>query len=212
MSPPKRKKKEGVPTVEGRLTKRKPSVPTIYVRVFCEPLAFEAYVYEASPGNDGYMNSYKKVMKGELKCKYLTDALFSSYVFRRDIDSSSDDEILRNTKDGYWRIAMIRYPSKSGSTSKSRKEGLEVAKRFFQDKHYTDYPPREVETVDLSDAEDPPALDEFFLNRDIKTFIEEDVDGSELNEKFYEKHKAFACKCWSVTKPSDWALFLGFPA
>lgn len=206
-SGPKRKKKDSVPTVEGRLSKRKPAVPTLYVHTFCHPFTFEAYSFETSPGNDGYMNSYKEVMKGNRRCKYLTDALFSSYVFRR----GDDDNILENSKDGFWRVLMIRYPSKKGSTVETRGEGFRALQQFFSDKEFNKYPPRFIETVDLSNRQNPPALDEFFLDRDIKTFMEEDIDSAELNEGFYSKHRAFARKCWSRKRPSEWACSLGFP-
>jgi hypothetical protein len=197
---PKRKKKDSVPTVERNLRKKKAAVPTLYVHTFCAPFTFEAYIFETSPGNDGYMNSYKEIMKGNKRCKYLTNCLFSSYVFRR----GDGDEILGNVKDGYWRIIMIRYPSRKGSTAETREEGLHALRQFFSDKEFNKYPPRFIETEDLSNKENPPALDEFFLDRDIKDFMEEDVDASELNEGFYSKHKAFARKCWSRKPPSEW--------
>ena len=216
---PKRKQKNSVPTQATVLAKRRATGPTIYVHTFAEPLSFEAYIFETAPaneednfaGNDGYTAAYRKVMKGELKCKYLTDAFFSSYVFRRDPKSADPDGEILTGGNGIYRLLMIRYPSKTGSTKQTRQEGLAVLKRFLQDKQFSDYPSSRLETVDASNQADPPALDEFFRSYDIKTFIEEDIDASELDEKFYSKHKRFAQKCWSVTKPSDWALSLGFP-
>ena len=209
-SPPKRKKKDGVPT---RKVAPKNFIPTITVYSFMEPLTFEAYIFEQSPGNDGYTASFKKVMKGDLECGYLTDKNFTKFVYRRDLHPHRSNEILCNARDEkHWRCLMIRYPGLDGSTEESRQEGLAVAKRFFMDPEYSEYPPKNIETVDAmkEDPEKFPALDEFFLDHDINAFLREDVESTELNEDFVENYPDFAAKCWSTMEPSKWARSLGF--
>jgi hypothetical protein len=209
---PKKKAKNAVPSAKARMNLKGPMTPTVSVRTFCEPMNFEAYFYEASFGNDGYLGSFKKVMEGNMECKYLLDANFTEIVFMRD--PASDNEPLHNlssSRSAFWRCIMIRYPP-GGSTKKSREQGLKILHQFFTDKQYTSYPPRKIELVDLSSKEHPPPMDDYFLNYKVKQFMEEDIDAKELNENFYRKCSTTALFCWSRPVDYEWANALGFPS
>ena len=215
MASPKRKVKLEPGASRAQRARRS---PTLTVHAFKEPLTFEAYIYEASPGNDGFVASFQKVMDGSDRCDYLTEANFTKFVWRRDPnhsnDPNSENTILHNTstaKKDFWRGIMIRYPNNEGSSPETREEGLQVLKSFLMDPQFTDYPPSDIETMDATNMEDPPALDEYFLDHGIKAFLTEDLEESDFDPGFYDRYTEFAQKCWSHSKPSKWALKLGFP-
>lgn len=65
--------------------------------------------------------------------------------------------------------------------------------------------------IDLTNENDPPALDEYFMDNDIKTFMEEDIHEDQLNSQFAINYPYFARKCWRYNYISEWGLqTLGF--
>ena len=86
-----------------------------------------------------------------------------------------------------------------------------MLKEFLMNPQFCDYPPHEITTIDATDPENVPSLDDFFLDNDIKDFMEEDVEALNLNANFYENFPEFAVKCWGGSNYSQWARSLGFP-
>jgi len=200
------------PTLKGKGSNKKARVPnTLQVFAFSDPFSFEACKCVAREGNDACTDSLQKVLDGELSCDCIEAAKFIECVCQRI--PGSDSQILCNAdpkKSNFWRAVFIRCPD-GGSTKESREEGLEVLKRFFMDNQHIQHVPGEIDTVDLSDEENPPALDEFFLDRFIRRFMELDIDNTFLNEKFCEEHEEVAKKCWSHHTNSKFAHSLGCP-
>lgn len=204
-SPPSLKEKREKKTVR--------SIPTVSVHTFGAPFTFEACICESKPGTDGFTNSVQKVMAGEQCCPCLEGAGFCDWVPRR-VPGSRDSTILcshEKKKCTFWRGIVIRHPGDAGSTAESRAEGLELMKKFFTDEEFTQFVPSEIATVDLSEDETPPPLDEFFLDRDIRKFVETEVDESFLNENFHQEHHDLAVKCWREEINFKFANELGFP-
>lgn len=177
----------------------------------------EIYWLEKREGNDGYLYGVDQVLNGSKVCTYLTDKGFYDLVPRR-IQRDIKDEILVNTEGkgkGTWRKLILRYcPDNGGTTAESRAEGLQVLKRFFMDENFSDYPPKEIETKDVTPV--PPAqphsMDMFLRDREIKAIMNQDLDAAVLDHTFYEKYSDFALFCWSVATDNAFANSLGFPS
>ena len=210
-SPP-RKKKEKSPSMKDRRKMKQKNAPMITVRAFHSCFTMEAYFFEKNDGNDAFLHSYKKYTDNEITCSYLEAAGFTDMVYRRR--TGSDNDILVNSDDKrpFWRAIMIRYPPGGESTPETRQEGLTVARQFFLDSTFSDYPPKNIQIVDATSMDNPPPLDDFFLNKDIETFMKEDIEEDLLNGEFYEKYPALARKCWGGNFPSPFARSLGYPA
>jgi len=84
-------------------------------------------------------------------------------------------------------------------------------KTFFSDEEFIQFVPPEIATVDLSEEETPPPLDEFFLDRDIKKFMETEMEESILNESFCEDCHDLAVQCWRAGTNFKFAVELGHP-
>jgi len=184
---------------------------TLEVCSFQAPLSLEACKCVGRPGNDACTNSLQKVLDGQLECDYIAEANFVEHVVQRI--PGSDSQIMCNSdpkKSSFWRCVFIRCPE-GGSTEESRQEGLQLLEKFFMDEKHIQCVPDDVDAVDLSNEDDPPALDEFFLDRDIRRFMELDIDMSFLNETFCEEHEEVAKKCWSHHTNSKFAHSLGHP-
>jgi len=167
--------------------------------------------FESRPGTDGCTNSIKNVMGGEECCPHLESAGFCDWVERRAA-GSKDSAILCSRKTKFWRGIAIRHPGDEGSTAESRAQGLELLKRFFSDEEFTQFVPAEIATIDLSEEETPPPLDEFFLDPHIKKFMETEVEESFLNQNFHSEHHDLAVKCWRGETNFKFAKELGCPS
>ena len=203
---PGKKKKERTPS---RNEKSKPA-PTIRAYRFHEDFVFEAYVFEKNAGDDAFTNNFREQINGTAreKSEELEQANFNKFFYRRQ--PGSDNQHMIGEK-GYWRIVMIRYPPEEEATPETTEEGLSILSEFFRDTRYSTYPPETILTMDCSTDEDPPALDQFFLDQDIKSLMEEDIDAEHLDSNFYTNFPDFARKCWAGTHYSAWARGIGFP-
>ena len=123
-----------------------------------------------------------------------------------------------NGRDGFWRNVIIRYPqNESGITiptsEETRSAGLQVLKRFFCDETYSQYPlqPEQITVVDESDDENPPSLDMYFTDQQIRTFMLNHIEDKDLNNNFVNEYASVARFVWGGQNVSDWARTLGFP-
>ena len=113
-------------------------------------------------------------------------------------------------KSKLWRKVILRYPE-GGTTPTTREEGLKVAKKFLMDSNFTDYPPSDITTIDATDEDDLPSLDQFFVNLDIKKIMQQELSSDILDCNFFQSYPDFAKKCWSGATNFVYALSLGFP-
>ena len=82
------------------------------------------------------------------------------------------------------------------------------------DEAYSDYPPKELETVDVTPESpaQPHSLDMFLRDSEIKDIMNQELDAAVLDHTFYEKFPDFAPFCWSVATDNAFAKSLGFPS
>ena len=203
---PKRKKEGASPF------SKKSNLPTLTVHSFAEPLGLEAYIYEQKEGADGYLRGVEEVLSGQMTCDYFSNALFHRVVNRR-IAKSPNNEILKFSdpqKSKLWRKIILRYPE-GGTSHVTRQEGLKIAKKFLMDNMFTKYPPNDIVTIDATDAENVPSLDQFFVDNDIKKILQQEISPNMLDCNFHANCTEFAAKCWSGATEFDYAISLGFP-
>ena len=116
----------------------------------------------------------------------------------------------------FWKQVIIRYPVDGAntpieSTPETRRQGLEAIKMALMNPEYTRFPPEDIITMDTADPENPPPLDHFFLDNDIRDFMKEDIQETDLTTTFVQDFPDAASKCWSGHNVSAWARGLGFP-
>jgi hypothetical protein len=99
------------------------------------------------------------------------------------------------------------------STADIRKEGLRVLKKFFMSTQATNYPPGNIEVLDVT-KETPAVMEKYFLDDDIEEILKAVLDREqELTEDFYEKYTEIAETIYLEKEPSDYAqTILGFPS
>ena len=194
--------------------RKKGGNPQLKVIAFSEEFTFEAYFYEKNNGDEGYVYNLKEYMRGNLAhSSEDADILNLVDMVNQRLPNTNNVRATTSSSDTYPRTLFIRYPPGNESTAATRQEGLHALKNFFQDPRFTAYPPANIDLTDLTDEENPPALDEYFMNEDIKTLMEEDVEPQHLNNDFATTFPEFARKCWKFNHISDWGLhFLGFAA
>lgn len=188
------------------------NVPTLTALSFCELFKFEAYIYEAKEGADGYLHGLTEILLGKKNCDFLTDTDSITLVTRRVSRSPSNDILKFSDPDKckIWRKVIVRYVP-DGTSPHSRQEGLQLLKQVFMHPDHTQYPPEDISTADITDTNHPLSLDQFFLDSDIKKFLKEEVDETALDSTFYSKYKDFALLCWSQPTYYPFATSLGFP-
>ena len=62
----------------------------------------------------------------------------------------------------------------------------------------------------MTDDDNLPSLDSFFMDDDIKNIMEQDIAEEELNNKFVLNYPSFANRVYAGNNYSDWARTLGF--
>ncbi len=135
-----------------KLRKEKP-VPTISVQGFqVVPLAAEAYEYTITNLKNGFLNEFRKYVKGEITSDELTNANFVGLKTKRY--RGKGNEPLMDS-DGYSRVWILRYPLEGKSTALTRQEGLRVLKDFFMSKKATNYPPNDIAVIDRTTDDVP---------------------------------------------------------
>lgn len=212
-------KKAATPPRKNKLAptprKSKPSTdPFITVTRFTSPLSLEMYTYNKGE-NDGYMNGFLVSINGKRKdgtsvpvAQTIQDGNFHSCPYRRKPNTNNEHELNTN---GYWKMVIIRYPKEGVSTPETRQEGLLLLSTFFKDPAHSEYPPSSIRLVDDTDERNLPALDEYFMDEQIKELLLEDFDPAVLNQSFFTTFNDFALKCWKYPFISSFALSLGFP-
>lgn len=198
---PGRRKKTSPPA-----KKLKGGSPILKVLAFHSDFTFEALFYEKADGSENYVYGLKEYIRGNstTPCEYIDGLNIVRYVSQR-VPNSPNTLLTTNPNSEWSRAVFIRYPEDNMSTPDTRQEYLRTAKRFFQDTRFSNYPPREIETVDLTNPQNPAALDEYFMDDEIKYLMVEDIDGSTLNPDFTTNYPDFARKCWKFNHFSDWA-------
>ena len=70
---------------------------------------------------------------------------------------------------------------------------------------------KEINAVDMYNGEDSvPLLDDFFLDDNIKDFVESHIDRCALNTNFVQNYPDFSNKIYAGEHYSSWALTIGF--
>ena len=202
--------KAKAPTI-ANVRKNKKATPTITVYAFDPAFKLEMYLYTKNDHNDGFLNELKQLLEpnDEVECDYM-DAMNFCYILPRRVPQSAN-QIAINESSEYWRQVIVRYTGGEESTAESRQEGARTLKRFFMDRAYHRYVPNDVYIVDGTNEDNPHALDEFFMDDDIKRIMETDLEESALNSEFYETYTEFARKIYSGDYASAYAHSLGFP-
>ena len=182
------------------------------VLAFHEYFKFEAYLYEKDGGsNDDFLNHVREWQDDEIEYQPLTDAGFAELKTHR-IPGSANEIYKNKEKNGkYWRSIIMRYVPE-GSTAESRQEGLSILEGFLKDERFSRHPPTKLELRDITDEEDPHALDSFFMDEDIEKFMNIYLDADLFGKDFFEEYDDFSVKCWKGPHKSGFASRLGFPA
>lgn len=220
-APAKKNGKAKLPSSPGRKDKTKTGAPQkrkkggnprLKVLAFSGEFTFEAYFYEKYNGDEGYVYKLKEYYRGNLEDKSDDiDNLNLVDMVSQRVPDSDNMRAPQSATESYPRTIFIRYPEGNESTPETRQEGLQALRRFFQDRRFSEYPPNRIDLVDLTDEDNPPALDEYFLDDDIKRFMEEDLPEARLDREFATNYPDFARKCWKYNHISSWGLMcLGY--
>ena len=208
MLSPVKKKKSSTPT-----KMKSKGAPTLYAVGFAGGISIEAYFFEKPNGDESFTYGYKKYFRdGDESSDDLKDGNFVGYTDRRKANTDNE-KMPVSANSEYSRTLMTRYAPSNESTPETRQEGLRFLSNFLKDGRYSDYPPRVIETQDITNVEDFPSLDEYFMDDKIKEILIEDLEEEMVNSQFYEKFKDFALKVWKHDHYSEWAKnVLGYPA
>lgn len=209
ISPP-RKKKAGPPTHKHGLTT---------INVFrCGPpgtFTFECVTVVKPDGSEYFVYPIKQYFSGTEKQLHNPLQVANLHgLFDQRVPNTEEEKMKVHSSSGnLTRTVFVRYPEGNESTSETRKVFAGAISDFLQDERFFRYPLRTVSIVDLTNDNDPIALDEYFMNNDIKNFMEEDLGPDVLNENFYKNYTSFAKVCWKYNHTSQWAEEkLGFPS
>ena len=207
-----------MPTRQDVKKKTTSAPPTLTVRTFKPPFTFEAYIFAKgnqynSDADDGYMKGFIDYVDTNTPNEHVSEQLdqgnFTSFVYRRIPDTPNEHMV--GIKNPYWRGIIIRYPPESESTPETREQGLEQLKAFLMDGRFSQYPATNIITRDATDEDNYEPLDNYFMDWDIKSFLEEDVAEEDLNSTFYTTYQDFADKVWAGRFKSEFAYSIGFP-
>jgi len=209
---PSRKTKPSPPT---KKTKQARNQLVLTVLAFMFPFAFEVYILSKGT-NDGYLNGLLCWLSGSNPdgtdvppSAELDEANVHSCPYRR-VPNTANVPLEGDNR--FWRRIIVRYPPEGESTPATRQKGLQLISTFFKDPVHSRFPPQNIELVDATDEENPKSLDEYFMDADIKTLMQEDMEEGILNNTFFGTFTDFARKCWKYPFVSPWAMSLGFPA
>lgn len=208
---PRRRKREGKPTkgkvIDAKASVKKPSACTLTICHFHDILDVEMIIFERNDGEDGFLNFIRLYTMDEKECEILDELGITRLVPRRNPNTANDIMLGRK---GYWRQLIIRYNGGT-SNSESRQNVLNKLKTFFLNPAYSAYPPPHIDTIDITNTENPIALDEYFTDNDIELIMKEDIEEEDLTNSFVSNFPDVAKICWSGQHVSDWARSLGFP-
>jgi len=209
LSPPRKIKKE-TPT-----KKTKGGAPQLYVVAFEKTFTCEAYYYNKANGEENYTYGLKSYIR-EAEHKMVSadvDKMNIVRVVDRRQPNTDNEKMPSAPNSQYSRSLFLRYPPENKSTPETRKEGLRLLTNFFKDGRFSQYPPPSIQTHDLTNEDDPAALDEYFTDGEIYSIMDEDVASGVLNNEFCAKMPDFARYCWKYNHFSGWARdTLGFSA
>ena len=186
--------------------------PQPKVITFTGGFLFEVHICMKNNGDEGHVHQPKEHLRGNisLSSEPIDNLNITGMVHQRK-PNSNNEKMTTAFGETYPRTIFIRHPTNNESNSGTRQEGLQAIKTFLQDKRFTECPPGDIDLIDLTNENDPPALDKCFMDNDIKTFMEEDTHEDQLNSQFTINHPHFARKCWHHNYISEWGLqTLGF--
>ncbi len=138
----------------------------------------------------------------------LVDANVTAHVNRRI--PFSNNQVLKQANTDFNRAIIVRYPKEGESTPQTRETGLNLIGDFLMDRNFSKFPPFSIEKEDITDLDNPPPLDKFFMDDQIKEFLIQAIDAKDLDESFVNTYPEFAKLCWSGKYVSDFARTLGF--
>jgi hypothetical protein len=184
--------------------------PTLSCHAFVSLLPIEAYLYTKDDHNDGFTNGLRKFFNGVTESPELTEI---DLRFMKDRRIPNSDNLTLKDSNNWPRKIIIRIFEDRAqiSTPETRQQGLSVIKTFLLSRSNSDFPPTDITTMDLTDEQDPPALDMFLLDQDIETIIKQEFREEDLNEDFYTDYPDLARKLWGGNHYNDFARSLGFP-
>lgn len=192
------------------------SIPSLTVFSFHPVFEIEAYLYEENNACDSHLFALT-IRVGEVPSERDRE-LKEFNIYRIDdrrlpFSLSNSTMVNKNIKpmgSRHRRVIVRRLPRGTKSTYETRLYGLKQLQGFLLMRRLdTHDQPDGILLRDLTKPHDPWALNVLFLDKAIKSLMEEFL--MELNENFYSKHNEIARKCWSGIVRYKWAAALGFP-
>lgn len=188
------------------------SHPKIKVLGFGPHFNFELYFYEKNATTDAFCGSLFAPIRGD---KESGNALFDAANFidiaDRRLPGSNDERWMKPGSSEFCRCVIIRIPPNSDSTTpETRDQGLLALKSFLMDSSCVNFPPRNIDTVDITDDEKPASFDDYLLNKNIDKILQLEFDDEVLTSEFKTNYPECAKMCWKSVHVSDFARQLGF--
>jgi len=192
--------------------RKKNGNPQLKVISFSDEFTFEAYFYEKPSGDEGYIYQLKEYFRGNIsEQSEQVDGINLVDMVHQRMPNTDNEKVTTSTTETYPRTLFIRYPEGNETTEETRQQGLNAIKGFLQDPRFSTYPPSDIDLIDLTNEDNPTALDEYFLDDTIKQMMEEDIPTENLDSEFATSFPEFARKCWRFNHISDWGLrMLGY--
>ena len=94
----------------------------------------------------------------------------------------SENKNMKSAKKEFWRSIFICYPKENVSTKQSCQEGLTILSNFLKNDQLSKFSMKGMTQIDMHDGEDSVlAFDDYFLDEDIKKFLEKQFDRSDCS-------------------------------
>lgn len=178
------------------------------------PFGVEAFEYSKVTNgqrSEAYSIPFRRLMdsEDETDCNAQIEegGFFASLYQRMNITENSRSNGIDNWP-RYWLLRSV--PGNNPSTSQSRNEGAEILKAFFMDPRQTQYPPKQIDIVDITST-DPVSMQHFFLDGDVIRILEHVIDEEFFNVSFAHSFPELADIAFSgPIFPTESIIQLGF--
>lgn len=182
---------------------------TLSVVGFHPDFPLEAYFYRRSDGRDGYTQTYRQAVDNQRDIPSLDENGFIQYFARRN---SIDDDNTMMGSDNWACYVLVRWiPNQDPSTAETRREGLQFLRGFFMSSEYSRYPPNDINTIDITDTENPVPMDHFFQDQHIINFIPAIYPEEVANTTFFSSYPDEARMFFSRDEyPADAIALYGY--
>ena len=179
--------------ITGKVSSKNQDAGHLVTCIGFPPTMIELYQYlktVSGQTKENYTYPYRKHFLGDdesFKYPELEEHGFIGFNYMRDSDGQP-----KNGVDGYRRYLLVRcVPEGNISSSDTRMEGLNVLSAFFKSKKVSKYPPSLIKVTDLT-CDPVKALDEFMLDKDIFSLLNNIFEEDALTPQFCSKFPAIA--------------------